>query len=71
MVVPAVGQVWASNDPRRLSAFRIIEVSGTQGCKDDPGFIIGEPVYPKTGRLRCVALEAFHVTGQKGYRRIA
>lgn len=62
-----VGQVWRSSDPRRLSAFRILEVYVLDQ------FVHVESVYPQTHRafLRVIALEAFKLTGPKGYHRIS
>lgn len=53
------GQLWRSSDPRRLSAFRIIDVIGALA-------FLG-PVYPARGPRRFVRLGAFRVTGSKGY----
>ncbi len=57
------GQVWRSSDPRRLSAFRVIDVTAD--------VVFGEPIYPESRYNRTLALAAFLLTGSKGYTRLS
>lgn len=58
-----VGQVWASSDPRRLSSFRIVDITSD--------VVTVQPVYPKGGYSRALLLDAFQKTGPKGYKRLS
>lgn len=57
------GQMWASSDPRRLSAFRVTDVAHEAATV--------EAVYPETGRRRFLPVAAFLLTGSKGYHRLS
>lgn len=58
-----VGQTWQSSDPRRLFAFRVTDVTSD--------VVTIESIYPKKGQTRVVRLDAFLLTGTKGYHRLS
>lgn len=58
-----MGQIWASSDPRRLSAFQVADVTSD--------VVLVESVYPKGRAQRALRLEAFLLTNQKGYHRLS
>lgn len=58
------GQTWRLSDPRRLSAFRILDTHV------EDGFVHAVQLYPNRGQLRSLAVEKFYETGPKGYTRI-
>lgn len=63
-VVLHFGQMWQLSDPRRLSAFRILDTHVADG------FVNVVQMYPNRGQVRCLAAEKFWQTGPKGYTRI-
>lgn len=58
-----VGQTWRSSDPRRLSAFRVVDLTSD--------VVLVEPIYPKGRSQRALLLDAFLLTGSKGYTRLS
>lgn len=58
-----VGQTWQSSDPRRLSAFRVIDLTSD--------VVLVDPIYPRCRPQRGVRLDAFLLTGTKGYTRLS
>ena len=56
-------QVWQSSDPRRLSAFRVADLTAD--------VLLVEPIYPKGRPQRALRLDAFLLTGTKGYTRLS
>jgi hypothetical protein len=68
---PRAGQVWKSSDPRRLSAFRIIDVvirKGREGWADAE--LITNPGISGRTAMR-IPLPRFQVLGHKGYTRVS
>lgn len=58
------GQTWQLSDPRRLSAFRILDVHL------DDAYVNVVQLYPNHGQVRTLAAEKFWQTGPKGYTRL-
>lgn len=64
----AVGQVWRSSDPRRLSAFKIDYVTGQRRYDS---IVFTTSVYPPRFGFRVLRVDDFHRLGSKGFVRVS